>query len=133
MQLQPRWMLCALLLLGACRIVNPVRQPYTPHAQQREWVDEVAVINVVTRLTMDAGFASRRALAEERYAALLRYWYKRTSLAGRDLEGGIRALNFIRKVHFDAKGDRKLWNRAVELAREPLPGQDGIPLPPEFR
>ena len=120
-----------LLSTFSCTMMGPSSGPTVPRPDQQVWLNEVAVINLVTRLVYDSNFASRRKLAEERYAALLRYWYKRCSLAGEDLDGGKRALNFIRKIHFDAGGDRKLWDQVVEMAKKPAPMQNGLAIPPD--
>jgi len=123
----------ALMSIGpSCAVVKPVREPYVPHPRQRVWVNEAAVINLVTRLVYDANFGSRQEVTETRYAAVLRYWYKRCSVDGEDLDGGLRALNYIRKIHFDAGGDRKLWKRVEDRAREDAPGEDGLPIPSVF-
>ena len=130
------WHLLAVVALVAsspgCTVINPVRKPYVPHPRQRAWVNEAAVINLVTRLVYDARFESRQEVTEMRYATVLRYWYKRCSVDGEDLDGGLRALNYIRKIHFDAGGDRKLWKRVAERAREAAPGEDGLPIPSVF-
>ena len=128
-----RLSLLSMLVVGlGCHSLRPVHQPYVPHPRQRVWVNEAAVINLVTRLVYDNHFESRQKQTELRYAAVLRYWYKHCSLDGADLDGGIRALNYIRKIHFDAGGDSKLWQRVVERAKKPEPMQDGLPIPPEF-
>ena len=125
-------LICLWVLCG-CASTPRVKKPYVPHPDQRVWVDEAAVINLVTRLVYDAQFESRRHRAEERYAALLRYWYHRTSQNGLDQDAGVRALNYIRKIHADAGGTRKLWKHVLELAREPVAGQKGMPVPEDFR
>lgn len=124
---------CCLFLAMGCSSTPRVKKPFGPHPEQRVWVDEAAVINLVTRLVYDAQFESRRHRAEERYAALLRYWYRETSQNGLDADAGIRALNYIRKIHADAGGKRRLWKRVVQLAKEPVPGQKGMPIPEDFR
>lgn len=124
-------MLVLCLGLG-CKALRRDPKPYTPRPDQAVWVDEPAVINLVTRLIYEARFDSRRTLAERQYAALIRHWYTRVSLAGEDLDGGRRAVAFVRKIHRDAKGSKELWKQVLERARQPAPGQDGLTLPDDI-
>jgi len=111
--------------------MRPVRGPYVPHPAQKVWVDESAVINLVTRYVYEAHFDSRRPMVEKRYAVLVRYWYEQASSGGQDLDGGRRAANFIHKIHVDAGGSRDLWKQVLALAREPAPGETSPAIPPD--
>jgi len=130
-----RFALAVLVLcLGTgCQALRGAPKPYTPRPDQKVWVDEPAVINMVTRLVYQSHFDSRQALAERQYAALIRYWYVRVSATGEDPDAGLRAVNFIHKIHLDAKGSRELWERVLSLARQPPPGQDGMTIPNEVK
>jgi hypothetical protein len=131
-----RYLRAAFLALGlalgaGCALIRPVRGPTVPHPGQRVWVDEPAVINLVTRYVYEAHFDSRRAAIEERYARLIRYWYTQASSGGKDLDGGQRAVNFIHKIHLDADGSRQGWKQVLGRARQAAPGEDLLPVPAE--
>lgn len=118
--------------IGAgCTLMRPVKGPYVPHPGQKVWVDETAVINLVTRFVYEAHFDERRPLVEKRYATLVRYWYEQASSGRQDHDGGCRAVNFIHKIHLDAGGSREFWKQIVYLARQPAPGQTEPGLPPD--
>lgn len=116
-----------------CQAWRGTPKPYTPRPDQQVWVDEAAVISLVTRFVYESRFESRRTVAERQYAALVRHWYARVSGMGEDRDGGRRAVNFIHKIHRDAKGSADLWERVLALARQPPPGQDGMTIPDEVR
>jgi hypothetical protein len=125
-----RWLSClALGTVTGCTLLWPVQGPVVPHANQQQWIDEAAVINMVTRYVYECRFDSRRPLAERQYAARLRQWYDLASSGGKDADGGQRAVNFVHRVHLDAKGSRDLWEHVLSLARESTPGQNGLALP----
>jgi hypothetical protein len=126
----PLTLLIAATLVG-CTLLYPVRGPVVPRPNQRQWLDEPAVVNLVTRYVYECRFDSRRNTAERQYAARLRHWYSFASSGGLDADGGRRAVNFVHRIHLDAKGSRSLWKRVLSLARQPAPGQDGLALPAE--
>ena len=111
--------------LSASRVPDPALACFTP--------DEPVVISLVTRYVYECRFDSRRTAAEHQYAARLRHWYGIASSGGEDVDGGRRAVNFVHRIHLDAKGSRRLWKRVLGLARQPEPGQDGLTLPPEVK
>ena len=125
--MRPMPLLLALLLAGAftgCGLLHSVRGPVVPRPNQQQWLDEPAVISLVTRYVYESHFDSRRSVAEKQYAARLRQWYALASSAG----------NFVHKIHRDAKGSEDLWKKVLGLARQPPPaGLDGLALPPEVR
>jgi hypothetical protein len=117
--------------LAGCTLLHSLPHPVVPRPDQRQWLDEQAVISLVTRYVYECHFDSRRARVERQYASRLQQWYGLASSAGQDLDGGLRAVNFIHKIHRDAKGSRGLWMQVLSLARDPVPaGQDGLALPP---
>ena len=125
-----------LLIAGAlagCALLPLARGPVVPRPDQRQWLDEPVVISLVTRYVYECRFDSRRTAAEHQYAARLRHWYGIASSGGEDVDGGRRAVNFVHRIHLDAKGSRRLWKRVLGLARQPEPGQDGLTLPPEVK
>jgi hypothetical protein len=118
------------LVAGAgCTLLRPVKGPYVPHPGQKAWVDETAVINLVTRYVYDAHFDSRQPVAQARYAELIRRCYTQASSGGRDQDGGQRVVNFIHKIHVDAGGKRELWRDVLALARQGEPREGSLPVP----
>lgn len=127
----------ALLLAVACAgctLLPPRRGAVVPRPNQQHWLDEPVVISLVTRYVYECRFDSRRDRVERQYAARLQQWYAVASSAGKDADGGQRAVNFVHKIHRDAKGSRELWKRVLRLAKEPgTAAQDGPALPPEVK
>ena len=72
---------------------------------------------MVVRCVRTAEYTSSHTYAVREYAIFLRQTYGKCSEGGIDVDAGIRALNYIKKIHHDAKGGRKLWREAMELAR----------------
>ena len=134
--MKPEWRVAALALAWfavGCQFLRSEVEPYTPRPDQTVWLDEPAVMALVSRFVYESRFESRRPLAERQYAALIRSCYTRVSVGGQDLDGGRRAVNFIHKIHRDAKGPRELWERVLESARQPPLGQDGVLIPSDVR
>lgn len=130
-------MLAAAFLLAAC-VSNPggFTSEHNPRHDQNRWLDENLVINTVVQCVNNADFASRRPAAVKEYATLLRLSYMNVSEGGVDIDAGVRGLNFIYKIHRDANGDRKLWQDAVERAKDTTDDAGrlpGLPIPPDFR
>ncbi len=126
------------VLWACCSCVAP--SEYTsaigPRADQKRWLDESQVIRQIVQCIHAASFASAHKEAVAEYAAQLRYWYSFVSQAEEDKDAGIRALNFIRQVHFDAHGDKMLWNEVILEARQKAPSSKvapGTPIPPNYR
>ena len=131
--------LFSCLLLASCASLEEnggggLTRAHRRREGQARWVDERSVIEsvamCVTASDMPTGFhASRR-----KYAEVLRHWYFVASDGYADVDGGIRALNFIKKIHRDAEGGKSLWRDAVKLARDPQEtGIPGKPIPAEYR
>jgi hypothetical protein len=129
--------LLALLLaatFAGCALLPSRRPPVVPRPNQAQWLDEPVVISLVTRYVYESHFDSRRDRVERQYAARLQQWYAFASAGGKDVDGGQRAVNFVHKIHRDAKGSKELWKRVLSLAQEPsTAGQDGPALPPEVK
>ena len=112
---------CILLAIILCGCATTTSSSYTkqskPRPDQRRWIDESAAIDGVAYCVNGAKFASSRPAAVKNYASLIRQCYATASLLGQDVDAGVRALNFIRSLHYQAKGDKTLWNDALELAK----------------
>ncbi len=110
-----------MLVIVFCGCATTTSSSYTkqskPREDQRRWIDERAVIDSVVYCVNGAKFASSRPAAVKNYASLLRQCYAAASLLGQDVDAGVRALNFIHSIHYQAKGDKTLWNDALELAK----------------
>ena len=107
-----------------------------PRHDQNNWLDERLVINTVVQCVNNADFTSRRPLAIMEYATLLRMCYMTVSEGGVDVDAGVRALNFIHKIHRDARGDKKLWQNAVKKAQDTTADHGrlpGLPIPAEYK
>ena len=108
----------AVLALAGC--MTSGGDKYTkeafPRHDQKFWPDEVEVVDVVVRCVRVAEYTSSHSYAVRDYAIFLRQTYGKCSEGGLDVDAGIRALNYIKKIHSDAKGGRKLWREALELA-----------------
>lgn len=124
---------CASLEEGVGRGGGFTRS-YQRRDGQARWVDEKSVIHsvamCVTASEMSTGFHTSR----RKYAEVMRHWYWVASSENTDVDGGIRALNFIKKIHRDAEGGKSLWRDAVKLAGDPEEtGIAGKPIPAEYR
>jgi hypothetical protein len=42
-------------------------------------------------------------------------------------------VNFVHRIHLDAKGGRRLWKQVLSLAQQADAGLDGLVLPPEVK
>ncbi len=124
-----------VLLLCGCMSSGKYTKEAFPRADQKRWPDETEVVDVVVRCVRMAEYTSGRPHAIREYAIFLRSTYSRCSEGGIDIDAGVRALNYIRKIHRDARGGRKLWRQAIELAQyEPENTEKRMPgLPPPHR
>lgn len=102
--------------LAGCFTTGQYTREAFPRADQKYWPDEVEVVDVVVRCVRTAEYTSSHTYAVREYAIFLRQTYGKCSEGGLDVDAGIRALNYIKKIHHDAKGGKKLWREAMELA-----------------
>ena len=91
-----------------------------PRADQRRWIDERESIDAVIYCINGAKYATSRPFAVKNYASVIRQAYARASLLGQDVDAGVRALNYIKNVHKQAKGAKDLWDDALEYAKRRL-------------
>ena len=122
------------LLLNSCAR-SPYTRAITPRADQLHWVDERRAIDKIAYFNCCLPFASKREKAQLGYANLLRQAYARASLDGKDVDAGIRVLNFLRRIHRQSGGTRAAWHAVIEKAKAPrdAPGLKGIPIPGDYR
>ncbi len=104
-------------LLCGCIASSPYTRLAKPRADQKRWIDERAAIDAVIYCINSGKFASRRPMAVRNYASLLRQCYASASLLGQDVDAGVRALNYLHKIHQQSKGDKTLWDDALKLAK----------------
>jgi hypothetical protein len=119
---------------AGCR-TSPYTHAVIPRPDQQRWMDERMVIEQLTECVYNASFASKRDAAILTYANLLRHVYGFASLGNRDIDAGVRALNFVHRVHRQASGSRALWVTVLAEARAPqgTEGLRGIPVPDDYR
>ena len=123
------------LLLAGCFTTGGTK--YTredfPRPDQKHWPDELQVVDVVVRCVRTAEYTSSRTYAIREYAIFLRQTYGKCSEGGLDVDAGMRALNYIKKIHNDAKGGKALWKEAMKLAsydpEEEYKRMPGLPPP----
>ncbi len=111
--------LCGCATQGSTSTKRPV--PLTretrPRHDQQNWLKEREAINNVVAFVEYAKYASRRPQALRDYALYIRVTYAHVSMGGNDVDAGVRALNYIHKIHLDCGGSGKLWKDALDLAR----------------
>ena len=125
-----------MLLLSACLSGRGYTEASRPRPGQPYWVDEEVLQASVVRLLEAARLASRGPGIVERYAGILRYWYGVASGNGEDVDGGIRALNYLRAIHFSQQGGKGLWEQTVEAAKKVDVSREGLsarPIPADYQ
>lgn len=124
-----------LLLSAACHSTPGLGHMARPRPDQKHWINEAQVNAIVERLLNSARLASREPAVLDEYAALLRYWHAYAADRGSDPDGGVRALNYIRTIHFNRGGNDRLWQLVLERARQPGPDRPGLaamPIPASY-
>lgn len=120
----------SLLLPSGCHSDARQNRLTRPRPDQEHWLNEAQVNVTVQRLIVSARLASCEPAVRNEYAALLRYWHAYTSASGRDLDGGRRALNYIRMIHFNSGGNDHLWHQVMQQAQQPDPERPGLAATP---
>ena len=131
--------LCGCVTTGSPSTKRPV--PLTretrPRHDQQNWLKEREAINNVVAYVEYAKYASRRPQALRDYALYIRVTYAHVSMGGNDVDAGVRALNYIHKIHLDCGGSGKLWKDALDLARIMDKDGDkqptGLEPPPDYK
>ena len=92
---------CIVLIalgLAGCFTTGQYTREAFPRADQKNWPDEVEVVDVVVRCVRTAEYTSSHTYAVREYAIFLRQTYGKCSEGGLDVDAGIRALNYIKKI-----------------------------------
>ena len=108
-----------------------------PRHNQKRWLKEREVINNVVAYVEYSKYASRRPQALREYALYIRLSYANVSIGGQDVDAGVRALNYIHKIHAECGGSPKLWNDVLALSRILGEGDErqgtGLEPPPDYK
>lgn len=124
------------ILAGCTSVETQLTKQHFKREDQKIWFtsDETQkTIDIVASCISAAEMITDYERAKIVYAHYLRLCYFNISQNGIDVDGGVRALNFIKKLHTDADGSKKLWRETVELAKEDNPDLPGIPIPAQFK
>lgn len=105
------------VLMTGCISSGKYTHEHRPRSDQKRWPDEREVINTVVKIVNMSGYASLKPKALMEYALFLRRWYGTVSEGGNDVDAGIRALNYIKKIHNDAYGGGGLWREVLDKAK----------------
>lgn len=127
---------CILTLLAVSCTTIPV-ESYTPRSNQQRWINESEARDTILDCIEGANFATRRPAAIRKYAMYMRMCYSYVSSIGADEDAGVRALNYMKHVHFEAKGSKKLWQEVLKLAKTHANDNDpkrlpGMQLPAQY-
>jgi len=125
----------AVMLLSSCLSGPEYSKESKPRPGQAFWVDEEMLQVSVVRLLESARLASREPGISEQYAGMLRYWYGIASGNGEDIDGGVRALNYLKMVHFSRQGSKSLWEQALKAAKSTDTSKEGLsarPIPADY-
>ena len=131
----------ALLLLVTSCASHGTSQPrltaeHTRRDGQKLWftpqqTEEAA--HIVAACISASEMATDFQRARRAYADFLRSCYATFSQNGLDVDGGVRALNLVRHLHRAADGAPRLWQAAVELAKDTQATDlQGIPIPQAY-
>ncbi len=115
----------------------PLTREAHPRHNQKRWLNQREAINNVVAFVEYAKYASRRPQALRDYALYVRVTYADVSMGGNDVDAGVRALNYIRKIHLDCGGSGKLWKDVLDLSRIMGNSSDkqpnGLEPPPDYK
>ena len=122
------WLLCCSIpLLTGCASFGIFGTPYTKEASRRadqEWWIKEDLVHILAR---HMALRSRinpetvdRDLARN-VRKVLDICFIHGSYNGKDVDGGVRAMNFFKKAYFKSGGDYWTWREAVRRRRQTLP------------
>lgn len=109
-----------ILILG-CMQASPYTNLATPRADQRHWPNERDAIDTIILLNRRARYASSRPAAVKLYATFIRQCYAEASMLGADVDAGVRALNYLHKLHKQTKGKKAFWEDSLRVSKAKLP------------
>ena len=124
------------ILSGCVSVKDQLTQQHFKREDQKIWFtgDETQkTIDIVASCISAAEMITDYERAKVTYAQYLRLCYFNISQNGIDVDGGVRGLNFIKKLHQDADGSKKLWKETIELAKQNDSNLPGIPIPAQFK
>ncbi len=128
---------CATTGSPAAKKPMPLTREIRPRHDQQNWLNERECIHNVVTFVEYAKYASRRPQTLRDYALYIRATYAHVSMGGNDVDAGVRALNYIHKIHLDCGGPGKLWKDVLELSRIMDRGSNnqavGLEPPPNYK
>ena len=119
---------CCLPFLAGCASLGLARYPYTKEASRRpdqEWWIKEDLALILARHLARASMAEPEHVdptVSRNLGEVVSICYWQGSFGGGDLDGGIRAMNFFKKVYFRAGGDYWTWREAVRAKRRTTSG-----------
>ena len=119
---------CATTSTTSSKKPVPLTREARPRHDQQNWLKEREAINNVVAFVEYAKYASRRPQALRDYALYIRVTYAHVSMGGNDVDAGVRALNYIHKIHLECGGSGKLWKDVLDLSRIMVNDSRGQPI-----
>lgn len=124
-----------LTVMPACRS-SRLSSPSRSSQSGQAYGDEAVLQAAVRRILESSRLASRESGVIGQYAVMLRYWYQAASGNGQQVDAGVRMLQYLQQLHFRYGGSKSLWKNAVQQAKQPGAGPDGVlmgPIPAGFK
>ena len=116
-------MLAAVLIAGlcvsGCASLGFRRYPYTKEASRRpdqEWWIKEDLALILAHHLAHASMADPDHVdpaVSRKLQEVMAICYRHGSFGGKDLDGGVRAMNFFKNAYFSANGDYWTWRAAV--------------------
>jgi len=124
---------CCISLVAGCASLGFFRSVYTKealrHPDQEWWIKE-DLARILARHLARQSRANPEEVDPEvarNVGKVVAICYRHGSFNGRDLDGGVRAMNFFKKVYFRAGGDYWTWREAVRAKRRTTSGDADSP------
>ena len=110
---------CCLSLLAGCASLGLAPYPYTKEASRRPdqewWIKEDLALILARHLARASRADPDRVdpTVSRKLGEVTAICYWQGSFGGGDIDGGIRAMNFLKDAYFSAGGDYWTWRAAV--------------------